>query len=385
MMLRKARRILGKYIPALSPEWLDADTSGRTRAYVFGINAWKRKYIARCYPEFVMRFVRARRVPWSVARNVSSGTPTVFIVWGYRVSESVVKFAELHGIPLYRMEDGFVRSVGLGAAHTLPRSLVLDRSGRLYFDATGPTDLERVCESYDFSADPNVLKEAQACLTLLTQEKISKYNHVAIRESPEQIFAQLAPRIPGKKRILVIGQVEDDASLKQGSASHLSNFLAVQVAVAENPGAQVLFKPHPDDLGGHTKRRPKKSTLEEIARLATVIAAPLSVPDAFGCVDHVYTLTSLAGFEALLRGMPVTVLGYPFYAGWGLTDDRQSNPRRTRKLTLLELFAAAYLIYPQYFDPQSGTRSSARETILAISRDRAALHTDTKLPNRKKL
>jgi capsule polysaccharide export protein KpsC/LpsZ len=303
---------------------------------------------------------------------VTENKPFVFIVWGYKDAEGVLEFALKHAIPLYRMEDGFVRSVGLGAAHTLPRSLVLDRSGRLYFDATGPTDLEKICSEYDFANAPDLLDEARQCLDLLMQERISKYNHVAACDAPEEVFERIAPRQPNRQRILVIGQVEDDASLKQGGASHLSNFLAVKTAVDDHPEADVIFKPHPDDLGGYTKNRPKKSTLEEIGKIAKILTAPMPVPDSFPCVDHVYTITSLAGFEALLRGKTVTVLGYPFYAGWGLTDDRQSNPRRTRKLTLLELFAAAYLLYPQYFDPESYEKSSARETILAIARERAA-------------
>jgi capsule polysaccharide export protein KpsC/LpsZ len=371
-MLRQARRLLGKIIPVLSPTTMHQGKYPRTCAYVFGLNHWKHDFVARCYPEFAMHFVRGTSVPSAAERRVADHKPFVFIIWGYKGSESILNFAENHSIPVYRMEDGFVRSVGLGAAHTLPRSLVLDRSGRLYFDATGPTDLEKICSEFDFAAHPEVLEEARICLDLLMQERISKYNHVASCDAPEEVFERIAPRSSGKKRILVIGQVEDDASLKQGRAVHLSNLLAVETAVKDHPDALVIFKPHPDDLGGYTKNRPKKSTLEDIGKIAKVLTAPMTVPDCFPCVDHVYTITSLAGFEALLRGKTVTVLGYPFYAGWGLTDDRQSDSRRTRKLSLLELFAAAYLLYPAYFDPESCEKSTAKETILAISRERSA-------------
>jgi capsule polysaccharide export protein KpsC/LpsZ len=372
MVIRKARRAIGDFLSSVARSLRDLNAQPeRTYAYVFGLNRWKRNYVARCYPEFAMRFLRRTDLPRAAVRRVKRGKPFVFIVWGYKCADEVVEFASRHGIPLYRMEDGFVRSVGLGAAHTLPRSLVLDRSGRLYFDASGATELERICSEYDFASDPSLLDEARACLELLMQERISKYNHVSSNEAPEEAFERLSPRVPGRKRILVIGQVEDDASLRQGGASHLSNFLAVKAATTDHPDADVIFKPHPDDLGGFTKNRPKKSTLEEIERIAKVLRAPMTVPDSFACVDHVYTITSLAGFEALLRGKPVTVLGYPFYAGWGLTEDRQTNPRRTRRLTLLELFAAAYLLYPRYFDPKTCEPSSARETILAIARERA--------------
>ena len=69
-------------------------------------------------------------------------------------------------------------------------------------------------------------------------------------------------------------------------------------------------------------------------------------------VDAVHVLTSLTGFEALLRGLDVTTHGQPFYAGWGLTRDMASPiARRTRRLTLDQLVAGALLLYPIYLDP----------------------------------
>ena len=62
-------------------------------------------------------------------------------------------------------------------------------------------------------------------------------------------------------------------------------------------------------------------------------------------------MTSLSGFDALLRGKRVVVYGRPFYAGWGLTDDHLPIPRRQRQLSLDELVAGALLRYPLYWDP----------------------------------
>jgi capsular polysaccharide export protein len=73
-------------------------------------------------------------------------------------------------------------------------------------------------------------------------------------------------------------------------------------------------------------------------------------------VDAVWTMTSLLGFEALLRGVPVTTLGAPFYAGWGLTIDRGDvPPRRRADLSLEGLVHATLIDYPRYFDPKTGT------------------------------
>jgi capsular polysaccharide export protein len=71
-------------------------------------------------------------------------------------------------------------------------------------------------------------------------------------------------------------------------------------------------------------------------------------------VDEVHVLTSLAGFEALLRDRRVVTYGHPFYAGWGLTDDRVPLPRRRRRLTLDELVAGVLFLYPTYVSRTSG-------------------------------
>ena len=72
-------------------------------------------------------------------------------------------------------------------------------------------------------------------------------------------------------------------------------------------------------------------------------------------VDAVHVLTSLTGFEALLRRRDVTCHGVPFYAGWGLTRDLAEVPdRRGRRLTLDELIAAVLIVYPRYLDPVTG-------------------------------
>jgi capsular polysaccharide export protein len=70
--------------------------------------------------------------------------------------------------------------------------------------------------------------------------------------------------------------------------------------------------------------------------------------------DEVHTMTSLVGFEGLLRGKRVVVHGQPFYAGWGLTESHNPHPRRTRTLTLDALCAGTLLRYPRYLNRTSG-------------------------------
>ncbi|PMH45933.1 hypothetical protein BCU68_09055 [Vibrio sp. 10N.286.49.B3] len=258
------------------------------------------------------------------------------------------------------MEDGFVRSIGLGANHELPASLVLDKSGTLYFDSRSSSDLENILNTYDFSGDKELMANARESLNLLLNNGVSKYNHIE-RKSAEEIYAKYCSAVEGVKRILVIGQVESDASIKYGADRKLNNGALVSQARKDHPDAQIFFKPHPDTLAG---KREVVTSLDVISQFAYVVTEPLSLVDSFDSIDELYTITSLAGFEALLRGIKVTTMGCPFYSGWGLTQDLQYNPRRTRTLTVEEVFAGAYILYPDYFDPFLPERIKLKDVLV---------------------
>ena len=70
-------------------------------------------------------------------------------------------------------------------------------------------------------------------------------------------------------------------------------------------------------------------------------------------VDKVYIATSQMGFEALMAGKEVVCFGAPFYAGWGLTDDRQPIPHRKRMRTIEDIFYYSYIWYTHYHTPDS--------------------------------
>ena len=137
-------------------------------------------------------------------------------------------------------------------------------------------------------------------------------------------------------------------SIVKGCETHIENHDLIKIAFHENPEAQIIYKPHPETIHG---ARASGFIAQEIRDIAQVLEQDIALADAFETIDHVYTITSLSGFEALLRGIPVTCLGSPFYAGWGATDDRQPCHRRTAKRNAVEIFAAAYILYPTYYDP----------------------------------
>ena len=112
-----------------------------------------------------------------------------------------------------------------------------------------------------------------------------------------------------------------------------------------NPDAHVLYKPHPDVVA---KLRDAGEGEAEAKSLCDEVVVDVEMDALLRDVDEVHVLSSLAGFEALLRGTRVVTWGCPFYAGWGLTDDREPLARRTRRRSLDELVAATLIEYPTY-------------------------------------
>ena len=74
------------------------------------------------------------------------------------------------------------------------------------------------------------------------------------------------------------------------------------------------------------------------------------------------------GFEAILLGKKCVCFGMPFYAGWGITDDRVLCPRRKRELVVEEVFAASYILYTKYMNPYTKNKIDIIEAIKTIEK-----------------
>jgi capsular polysaccharide export protein len=225
----------------------------------------------------------------------------------------------------------------LGSDLHAPASLVEDTTG-IYFDPDAPSDLEDILQNAVFS--PDELCRAQALTTQIVSTRVSKYN----------VDTASTLRVPDagseKNIILVPGQVEDDASIRRGCLDIRTNMTLLDEVRRENPSAFIIYKPHPDVVSGNRKGN---FGFEREKQLCNLLVDDVSIASCLEKVDEVHTMTSLVGFEALLRGVRVTVYGRPFYAGFGLTKDRHKIERRTRKLTLNELVAGTLIRYPRYF------------------------------------
>jgi capsular polysaccharide export protein len=107
------------------------------------------------------------------------------------------------------------------------------------------------------------------------------------------------------------------------------------------------------------------------------VEARLSVVNCVAACDVVHTMTSLTGFDALLRGKRVVVYGQPFYAGWGLTEDVLQEgaafARRQRRLSLDALVAGTLLRYPIYWDWDLKGYTTCEAVLHRIVETRSAL------------
>lgn len=288
------------------------------------------------------------------------------LCWGGKPLAGLVEYVSSCWARLLHVEDGFVRSVGLGSDLIRPYSLVLDERG-IYFDATRPSDLEHMLSSRKLT--PEDLKRSQQVRAFIVDHGITKYNL-----EPRQKVNWLSD---GRLVVLVPGQVEDDASIKLGCTTVRTNLGLLQAVRAGRPDAFIVYKPHPDVLSGNRKGRLALQT----ARLyADHIEAGVSVVSCIESCHEVHTMTSLTGFDALLRGKTVVTYGQPFYAGWGLTEDRAENAtafeRRKCRLTIDELVASTLLHYPIYWDWDLKGYTTCEAVLHRIVEQRAKLETN---------
>lgn len=254
-------------------------------------------------------------------------------VWPSRVPLSAME----QDVPVARVEDGFLRSKGLGAALHPPGSVVVDRTG-IYYDARSPSDLETLLATHVFP--PALVARAVRLRGMIRDAGVTKYGRDA---------GQMIGLPDGRRTVLAIGQVEDDLSVEYGGAGVAGNLDLLKRVRAVEPGAHIIYRPHPDVQAGLRRGHLSDAAILEHADAIDTGAPLMALVQA---VDEVHVLSSLTGFEALMRDRPVTVHGMPFYAGWGLTRDlAEPNGRRGRCLTIDQLVAGALILYPLYLDP----------------------------------
>ena len=326
-----------------------------------GITPWKRKYLERYLrsPEGSVRF----------SQSDQSTTHEQLLTWSYR--DQLKEISQNDRPPKkeapgfwFRVEDGFLRSSGLGSDYVAPQSLVVDSEG-LYFNRHRASELETLLNTCDVSTSQQTrakaLREAIVLVNISKYEVAHKASDIATANTLEKINAAAKPSSEDtRQRILVIGQVEDDESIKRGCGDINANLLLCQEARRARPDAWLVYRPHPDVVSGNRKGLVPKNIMDSCVDETSL---DFSITAEIELCNELHTMTSLSGFEALIRQKPVYTYGMPFYAGWGLTHDRMTCGRRTRPRTLDELVYLSLIDYPRYLHVESGEFITAEQLI----------------------
>jgi len=296
-----------------------------------------------------------------------SKEPICFYGWGRKKSgQKAIALAKKYHSNFILLEDGFIRSIGLGVEGSPSFSLVEDDMG-IYYDATTPSKLENILNTYDFATDSALMQQADRAIALIKEHKISKYNN-----APLELPAYLKS---STKKVLIVAQTAGDASLRYGLASQDPQAM-IRDAIVEYPDAEVYVKVHPDVLAGKKESNVDVDYAKAHCKVITENINPIVLLEVF---DVVYTQTSQMGFEALLLGKGVKLYGLPFYAGWSLgnvalnvksEEIEKILKRRDRNLSVEELFAGAYILYTRYYNPYKMRDSDIIDTIMEIIKQR---------------
>ncbi|EHX9583717.1 capsular polysaccharide biosynthesis protein [Campylobacter jejuni] len=279
----------------------------------------------------------------------------LFLGWGRKKSGlKAINLAKKYKAKFILLEDGFIRSLNLGVENSPSFSMVKDDIG-IYYDATAPSKLENLLNTYEFKDEE--IKQAKKVIELIKKYKISKYNNNL--DIPDDYFQK------DEKRVLIITQTANDASLEFGLAKDFKTVDMIKDAIKENPDSKIYIKIHPDVLSGKKQSDLDINSLPKECILITENFNPIALLEFF---DKVYTKTSGMGFEALMQGCECVCYGMPFYAGWGLTKDKLECKRRMQKRSLEEVFYAAYILYSEYFNPYLNQKSNIFDTIQTLAK-----------------
>ena len=199
------------------------------RVDAFGFTPWKQRNLRRFLAGSDLRFRRSGRQP-----GVST---TAVAIWGRRGQPSVLESARVRNLPLLHVEDGFLRSVGLGAELIDPISWVVDRSGCI----TTP-HVQAIWNAF-WRENPGLRLSCPVpprCASVWCWKRSRNTTFLPSAGSDEH----------QQRVVLVVGQVESDASIQFGAPGIKTNLALLQAVRVAEPDAYLVYKPHPDVMAG---------------------------------------------------------------------------------------------------------------------------------------
>lgn len=274
----------------------------------------------------------------------------IFFQWGITPNENKTNQAKLArslGKSVVIVEDGFIRSLDIGLSGEPGLSIILDDQ-TAYYDATKISRLSKLLEQ-GRALDDSEKKRAGAAIDKIVGKKISKYNHAPVL--PIKIGQ------PSRRKVLLVDQRFGDQSVASGLADESSFNRMLMDAINNNPDCDIIIKQHPDAIKGgkFSYFNNERLAFTKHMQNVTLVNYDINPYSLLDLVDEVYVVTSGMGFEALMAGKKVHCYGMPFYAGWGVTEDKISLPSRTRQRTVEDIFYFSYIESSRYFDPDKNS------------------------------
>lgn len=353
--------------------------------YCLNFSFWKKLFICRFLSEYKCVFFNTKQFLKFVQRSKSEKFTQKFSVlcWASKLARDKELADLLYGyrdqnlISLYLAEDAFIRSQGLGSDFYYPYSLVIDSRG-IYYDPRYQSDLECIFSSIRSMQmlDPvkyqSLRDRALNLQSVIVDGRVSKYQS---SRHPRIIpVINTVHKIePNRKIIFIPFQVSDDASVIFGGCGY-TNLSLLREVRRSDPDAFIFCKIHPDVVSSNRINGDAENyeSIEDLSDL--VVFDEYSALDCIQAADEIHTISSLAGFEGLLRNKKVVCYGMPFYAGYGLTQDisvLNNNPvavsahKRRKELSpdILDFIIGALILYPTYYDWISEKISTPEDVI----------------------
>lgn len=268
------------------------------------------------------------------------------IQWGIMEShnkKSVSNLMNSFGKKPFIIEDGFIRSVGIGLSKEPALSITLC-GDTAYYDSYNVSSFEKVLNSDRVFTDEELTK-AKDTIRLITENHISKYND--------------SPHLPvsigrdSSRKVLVVDQRYGDQSVFCAKANEKDFQRMLIEAIQDNPDADILIKRHPDAVKGEKGSYFSDKNVEFTRDIDNVYLIDYDIHphQLLEIVDKVYVCSSGLGFEALLYNKEVICYGVPFYSNWGITTDKINEDRRVKNRSIEEVFYVSYIECSRYYSP----------------------------------
>lgn len=269
--------------------------------------------------------------------------PKKIYIWGYEIGHWALLVSKIFNIKISRVEDGYLRSFDLGKEHNQANSLVIDNES-LHFDKNGKSIIhELISEEID---EKITNQHAEYFIKFCKNNFITKYS--AINKKHLDTIERINNLFPAANFIGVVGQKPNDKSMIYGNPKSYSNFSIFYKALKENKDSIIIFKQHPDVVDN--------LLTDILIRLFCIFSKrTFFIKDKFlspiyfiNRSNVIYTISSTIGLEALIHDKKTVVFGTPFYAGYGLTEDRVKIERKKKLITKEQLIYNYIYRYCKY-------------------------------------